>query len=193
MPASDLFKDTADADFRLRNTYLVIGNNYYQVCAVKNIDTYSMSIKKTALILQNSRGILVEALLSRLPLSAMYAAPSGYFDGGWITRGPARHKYQGLTKDSFWLIRPDLSVNPYYCDMHLPKLFNKLLSQPRRRAKGARAKGVLTRDIFIGQDKTVYSRGEAIGLYSGKNRLELFSPVTSQTEELLTNARLKIV
>lgn len=145
MSAANLFRNWEDAHFRLLNTYLYIGKSVWKVVEVgphrENFASLTLNGSKT----------LVEGVpLARLPESAMTAAPIGYADGNWFVRGPARHRYQGLTAQSMWRVYADgSSENAFIDDVY--GFLDRLAKQPIRKIPGSRNK-IITNRVYRSND-----------------------------------------
>lgn len=188
MSAADLFKDPFDVEFRLKGTWIMVGRNPY---FVKSISAPTVNVKDAFLNMIDLKDDDYSVPLSKLPLSSMYACPHGYYEGTFYARGPARHRYQGITSQSFWAIMPNGYIEP--CGLNSCKRILKELSvQPRTRRPGKRPSGILTRDVMIDSGMNVYVRGRLRAKYTEKNIVTPVSEISPVTEQFLKNAKLSL-
>jgi hypothetical protein len=185
MPASDLFNGPADAEFRLRNTYIVVGKTPY---LIKDVSPYPGFKKAVLLLMDVCSGVHREAPLCRLPLRAMYDCPHGYLRGVWYSRGTPRHRFQGITNSSFYGLYEEDVILGYSGDVG--DLLLNLLSQPRV-ASRKKSRGIVTRDVYIRESGTVLVRGLPVGEYNA-GKLETSLELPSYYLELLRNARITV-
>lgn len=188
MSAADLFKNAYDVDFRLNNTWLMIGKEPYYV---RGTAAETNDAAETRLILVGGKNKEQLVRLGSLPLRAMTACPHGYFLGSWVARGPARHRFQGITRSSFWSVLPQGGIQYFGVD-DCGDLLYRLANQPRIRPQGKRASGVLTRDVYINEGGQVFVRGRLRGHYTSHNRMEPCTEILPIVNQLLTNARLEV-
>ena len=185
MPASDLFKDFYDVQFRLHKTHIVVGNSYYFVSEV----VLGESGKALLMLAESDTPQAIPVYLDRLPLSSMYACPSGYYNGFWYTRGPSRSRHQGLVSSSFWGVHPSGHVQQG-SDYSTSTILAYLLSQPRR-ATRKKPYGLLTRDVFVEKgSRGVLVRGRRVGILDEK--FHPLVPLPTHYQELLNNARIPV-
>ena len=189
MSAIELFKDERDADFRLRNTFLVIGREPYHVSSVRGD-----CLEDCHLILHNSKDEEFCVPLHKLPLSAMTACPRGYESGYWWTRGPARNRFQGITGSSLWYIEKDGQVNSEgSSNTTCFRILKSLLSQPRSRRPGKLSAGILTKDVMIDPNNHVLIQGRIKGSYIGADMVKPFVNLSDMSLQFLKNAKLVTV
>ncbi len=190
MSAADLFRDAHDVSFRLLKTHIVIGKKPFKIVDCISKSHYNL-VQDVSLHLIDDKGKIIEVPLHNLPLSSMTSCPYGYFNERWYARGPARHRYQGITSSSLWGIDPDGRINleGVYDVMHT---LAELVKQPRIRPASKRPQGILTRDVKITSDKEVHVRGRKIGHYIKDNVVEAEIPLTDLSKYLLSNARLEV-
>lgn len=189
MSAADLFNAPYDAEFRLKGTYILIGRTPYYV---RNVVPDGAKIENTILVLQDMKDEETNVRLGQLPLNSMTACPSGYCEGMWHARGPARHRYQGITSSSFWVVMPNGMVETGAV-AHVKKLMKELPLQPRTRRPGKRPSGALTRDVFVGPGGQVLIRGRLRGEYLGENLIKPLGDLSPLSQTLLNNAKLGVI
>lgn len=191
MSAADLFKDAWDAEFRLKGTFIMVGKKPY---FVRNVMAVGGSDTATALlILSDDKDDEFHVALGRLPLSAMTACPQGYHDGVWYTRGPARHRYQGITGSSFWAVMHNGVVDP--CGTgNTQRLLSLLARQPKKRRPGKRPTGILTKDVYIepGSNR-VLIQGRHRAMYEGRNLIKPIGEISPIHKKFLDNAKLGLI
>jgi len=176
MSAADLFINSEDACFRLHGTYIVIGKMMAKIYEVCPGDDFSAEQARLTLVIGKDGNIWKDVRLGLLPLSAMFACPVGYIGEAWVSRGPARHRYQGLLASSFWF--KSESEGLHQNGQHHPSdILPKLLAQPSRREGLVKAGRPVTNKIFVTKEKGVLSKGDLIGEYAGKSRLKLLPGV----------------
>lgn len=189
MSAADLFKDGFDAEFRLKNTFIMIGRTPYLVAAVYA----DGKIENTALSLININNMEdLSVRLGRLPLHTMFDCPSGYFEGLWWTRGPARHRYQGINASTLWAVMPNGLIETGGTG-GIKQVLKTLSTQPRTRRPGKRPQGVLTRDVFIDTNNRVMIRGRYRANYVANDTVRGFTEISPLSKQLLDNAKLSLV
>jgi hypothetical protein len=186
MPASDLFLGPGDAEFRLLDTYIIVGRVPYKVLEVIG----SPFAFETQIGIHNiETGSHQRVRLDRLPTRAMYDCPHGYRNGVWYSRGTARCRYQGITASAMWARNKDGSISQG-CYEPLENLLPALLKQPRVAPRKI-TKGIVTRDVFIQSSGLVLVRGIAVGRYD-EGRLDTPLNLPSHYLELLRNARITV-
>lgn len=187
MSAADLFKNSYDVEFRLKGTWIMIGRDPYYIHMVHpkgSTDPATCILK-----LEDLKGEEHNVELGKLPLTAMTACPWGYYDGIFYARGPARHRFQGITGSSFWAIMPNGAIDTG--GVGNPKtLLKQLPLQPRTRRPGKRPSGAVTRDVFINGQNYVMVRGIIRAQYVGKNIIKPLGEISPMVEQLLKNAKL---
>ncbi len=189
MSAADLFNAPYDAEFRLKNTFIMVGRTPY---FIRNVFADGGKTEDTILVLQDMKDEETNVKLGWLPLTSMTACPSGYYDGCWYTRGPARHRYQGITNLSFWSVMPNGAIEAGGVG-NCKKLLKELPLQPRTRRPGKRPSGALTRDVFVCPSGRVLIRGRLRGEYLGENLIKPLGELSPLSNILLNNAKLGIV
>lgn len=188
MSAADLFNSPYDVEFRLKGTHIMIGRQPYYV---RQAFPDGPKVEDTILQLQDPKDEDIQIKLGRLPLKTMTNCPHGWFDGVWYARGPARHRYQGITGSSLWCVLP--SGNLEIGGVGNPsKLLKEMAIQPRIRRPGKRPSGALTRDVYIDKDR-VKVRGITRGEYLGENLMKPLTEINPLTEILLNNAKIGII
>lgn len=188
MSAADLFKDHNDVYFRLYKTHIVIGK---LVARVRDASPgYSPSAENTYLFLElQSEGDTRAVKLGNLPLSSMVYCPVGYIGESWLSRGPDRNRYQGITGETLWHKTPDGVLGPHFGlgSQELRQILTALLAQPKRKTRRMRKGSPITNKILVTKDDLVLNCGEIVGEYAGKNKVALLgtpSPVLLHNLEL---------
>lgn len=189
MPASDLFKDTEDAEFRLRGTYLVIGRDFYSVKQVI-MNPFSPEVSMSSLFMVDSRENEHIIQLGRLPLWTMTYCPWGWDSGIWYCRGPARHRYQGITPSSLWGFQGDRAMSGGVDNIR--RVLRTLLMQPKTRRPGKKLQGVLTRDVMLDAGGCIHVRGVYVGDHIGQGVVRPNNEPDPVTMRLLDNAKLRL-
>lgn len=186
MPASDLFTSSSDAHFRLYGTYIVVGRTVCQVIDVLRGDDrdspeaaiLALRIPSSLSNMANMGDRVINVPLGQLPLRSMYECPSGYYGESWVSRGPARQRYQGLTTSSFWFrdMYGGIEPNGMYS---VTNILRPLITQKAKRSAktSIRVGKPLTNRIMITREKFVLSCGEAIGEYAGNGNVKLLPGV----------------
>lgn len=199
MSAMDLFRDGCDANFRLAGTTIIIGRLLFTINDVADkFNCGAITPVARGVIYKPETAVTANIELRRLPMRTMYDCPSGYLEGQWYSRAPARHRYQGLVGHySLWGYSESYGITyELPCDRSLNQCLSILLAQPRRAAikPGEIPRGAaLTNEIMVTKDNCVMFRGNYIGDYQGKRRVKLAS--TSLPESIQTavnNASLSI-
>lgn len=191
MSAADLFKDIHDVDFRLRGTMIVVGRSVFNVDQISS-SGYGGSAEDAILCMTDMDGDPVKVPLKSLPLHAMTYCPSGYDEGIWFCRGPARHRYQGITSMSLWGVYDNGRILSEGVG-GLRKLLMKLSVQPKTRRPGKRAQGILTRDVMIRPDSSVLVQGIIRAEHIGDSHVKLLEEPDPMTMRYLDNAKLSVV
>ena len=195
MPASDLFSSSSDAHFRLYNTHIVIGRAAAHVIDVQRGDDKDTPEAAIIHLRFNKTDRCKVVQMGMLPLRAMTDCPSGYVDEKWVSRGPVRHRYQGLTMGSFWF-RDAFGGIEQNDVLDVPRMLEALLPQRRQKAKSTsiRLGKPLTNRILVTRDKLVLACGEAIGEYAGQSRIKLLPGIRGRMVGAdLSAADLKII
>ena len=191
MSAADLFKNVSDVEFRLTNTFIMIGKEPYYVRQVIN-NGVTQDVKEAVLRLTDREGGERLVPLRRLPLRAMSASPCGYSDGQWVARGPARHRFQGMTHSSFWAVRDDGRL-AFHATDNVFSTLKELASQPKTRRSKKQVNGALTRDVFVDSMGRVLVRGVHRGDIAGANLVKPLGEILPLTRRLLENAQLRLL
>lgn len=172
MSAADLFANSYDVEFRLQNTWIVVGK---MPLFIRSVGGHPV-VAKVILGCRDLQGREYAIPLGKLPLSAMTNCPWGYCEGMWFAHGPARHRFQGLKQWSFWVVMMDGSMrgNDY---VGVEYLLPSIINQPAVNTKPVTTqRGVITRDVSVTMDDYVLIRGVIRGKYS-RNRV-LLDPKT---------------
>lgn len=196
MSAADLFRDRYDVEFRLKNTYIVVGRKPFRVKDVGCLGFDGTSVSSTALYLQDIKNNITEVLLRRLPLSSMMRCPWGYYQGCWVARGPARNRFQGITGTSFWRVSAEGDATALGA-VDAGDVLEQITPQPAIRAleliprNEYDAEAVLTRDVMVDMGR-VYLRGRLMGRMIEPDVIETRVQMTDLMKQLLANARLRV-
>lgn len=187
MSAASLFRNGADASFRLAGTHIVIGHRIYYVVDVLSTAKEPQGL---AVLSDCADGMLeIKAPMRLLPESAVTYCPFGYYDSFWLARGPHRARYQGITRASFWMRYSDGSVQEFYAE-DVPGLLNLLLSQPKKITNPKRKdKGIiLTRRVAVNSSSELHVDGLAVGSVENYKLVETYRPLTTSEIVAISDA-----